>query len=171
VSAANPSFQALALASAASRRYRHRSMTHAKALAFTTERFDYTSDLPATANAGNRFYGKDVAEFLTAQLTAHGMPAVFLDEDWGWLVTGQRGSEPVFQIAIHNLSEHREGGRPGANRWGLFVEEFEMRKRLGLFTTQSEVPLSPRLAEAVRAAIVAAGATPESWDEGAGEAG
>ena len=146
-------------------------MTQAKALAFTSDRFDYTSDLPATANAGNRFYGKDVAEFLAAQLTAQGMPAVFMDEDWGWLVTGERGTEPVFQIATHNLSEHREGGRRGANRWGLFVEEFETRKRLGLFTTQSEVPVSARLASAVRAAIAAAGAHPESWDESVEEGG
>lgn len=39
-------------------------MSLARTLQFSTERFDYRSSLPQEANAGNRFYGRDVSEFL-----------------------------------------------------------------------------------------------------------
>ena len=86
---------------------------------FASDRFDYQSNLPADYNAGNRFYGKDVAEFLVSALATKELKADFLDEDWGWLVFSLRGSAPEFEVAIYNLSEHNEGGRPGANQWGL----------------------------------------------------
>ena len=39
---------------------------HAVWFAFTSDRFDHSSDLPPEANAGNRFYGRDVASFIAA---------------------------------------------------------------------------------------------------------
>jgi hypothetical protein len=134
-------------------------------LAFTSERFDYRSELPADANAGNRFYGRDLAAYLAAQLTQAGLPASFADEDWGWLVFAQRGSGADFDIAVYNLSEHREGGRPGANRWGLWVRQHASRKVMGLFSKRENVAVSAPLEEAVRQAITAAGAVAEPWDE------
>lgn len=134
-------------------------------LAFTTERFDYRSELPPEANAGNRFYGKDLAEYLARQLTLERLPASFTDEDWGWLVFAQRGSANDFDIAVYNLSEHREGGRPGANRWGLWIRQYEGRKVMGLFHKREPVAVSPALEAALRHAITAAGGVPEPWDE------
>lgn len=87
---------------------------------FKSERFDYTSELPAEYNAGNRFYGRDVAEYLVRQFNEQGLAAHCLDEDWGWLVFSARGASPAFEVAIYNLAEHGEGGRPGIGEWGLW---------------------------------------------------
>lgn len=101
-------------------------------LRFQSNRFDFTSELPADCNAGNRFYGGDVAEFLAKELTARGFRADFLDEDWGWFVFHARGSGHDFEIAIYNLAEHGEGGRPDVNEWGLWIRAYERGKTLGL---------------------------------------
>jgi hypothetical protein len=37
---------------------------HAGRFVFTSARFDHTGELPPEANAGNRFYGRDVAGFI-----------------------------------------------------------------------------------------------------------
>jgi hypothetical protein len=63
---------------------------HAVWFAFTSDRFDHSSELPPEANAGNRFYGRDVASFVTAGLTERGLDASFFDEDWGWQAHGRR---------------------------------------------------------------------------------
>ena len=57
---------------------------HAVWFAFTSDRFDHSSDLPPKAIAGNRFYGRDVASFITAGLSERGLDASFFDEDSGW---------------------------------------------------------------------------------------
>jgi hypothetical protein len=137
-----------------------------KSIAFQTEQFDYTSDLPDEYNAGNRFYGRDVAAYLAHELTTHGFPADFLDEDWGWLVSEANDAASPFQVAIYNLSEHREGGRPGANEWGLWVRAFERKKVLGLFSKNVEVTVPPTLEAAVVGAIQALGANPTEWKDG-----
>jgi hypothetical protein len=137
-------------------------------LAFSSERFEYRSELPDTANAGNRFYGRDLATWLAAQLTQAGLAAAFADEDWGWLVFAPGGSGADFDIAVYNLSEHREGGRPGASRWGLWVRQYESRKVMGLFNKRTTVAVSPALEAAVRQAIAAAGSAAQPWDEAEG---
>ncbi len=63
---------------------------HAVWFAFTSDRFDHSSDLPPEANAGNRFYGRDVASFITAGLSERGLDASFFDEDWGWQAHAKR---------------------------------------------------------------------------------
>ena len=109
-------------------------MDTSRALSFESERFDYTSDLPAEYNAGSRFYGKDVAEFIADGLSARGFSADYLDEDWGWLVFATRDAAADFEVAVYNLSDHREGGRPGAHRWGLWIRQHERKKVLGAFS-------------------------------------
>lgn len=133
-------------------------------LQFTSDRFDFQSDLPEEANAGNRFYGKDLAEHLVAALGSARLAGVTLEEDWGWMVASARGASPLFSIAIYNLNDHGEGGRPGAPRWGLTIEEQAEQKKLGLFTTRVAVPVSAALRTAVEQAIAAAGGTPAPWD-------
>jgi hypothetical protein len=138
-------------------------MPLSRAVQFTSERFDYKSELPADWNAGNRFYGRDVAEFLVSALATKKLCAEFLDEDWGWLVFSARGSAPEFEVAIYNLSEHSEGGRPGTNQWGLWMRAYERRKILGLLPKRVEVAVPALVHNAIEQALSATGATPEPW--------
>ncbi|HSO08104.1 MAG TPA: hypothetical protein VLW45_12755 [Pelomicrobium sp.] len=137
-------------------------------LRFQSDRFDFTSELPEDYNADNRFYGKDVAEFLAKELIARGFPADYLDEDWGWLVFSARGSEHNFEVAIYNLAEHGEGGRPGVNQWGLWIRAYEQVKTLGFIKRNKEVEVPGNLEAAIRAALESIGATPVPWDDGPG---
>lgn len=142
-------------------------MSLSTSLRFVSERFDYRSELPAEYNAGNRFYGKDVAEFLVAQLEPRGFAADFLDEDWGWLVTGAQGPT-VFEVAIYNLAEHGEGGRPGVGEWGLWMRSHERTKVLGFLSKRTDVAVPPALVAAIEDAVRAAGAEPMPWQDGPG---
>jgi hypothetical protein len=96
---------------------------------FTSDRFDHTSELPPDSNAGNRFYGRDVAEFITAGLTEHGLDASFIDEDWGWQAHAKRADDTVLEISIfHNPDEV-----PGAeNDWALMVRSLSKERILGI---------------------------------------
>jgi hypothetical protein len=135
---------------------------------FKSERFDYTSELPEEYNAGNRFYGRDVAEHLVGKLNEQGLASDYLDEDWGWLVFSQRGASPEFEIAIYNLAEHGEGSRPGVGEWGLWIRSYERRKLLGLLPKRTAITVPPGLLSAVEAAIRAVGAEPAPWRDGPG---
>jgi hypothetical protein len=137
---------------------------------FKTELFDYQSQLPEEYNAGNRFYGRDVAEFLAQKLTEQDHSSDFLDEDWGWLIFGKQHASPEFEIGVYNLSEHGEGGKAGAPDWGLWVRAYERRKVLGLLTRRSQVPVPHKLLTAVQAAVRATGAEPSRWEDGPGDA-
>lgn len=141
-------------------------MTLSNAIRFRSERFDFRSELPDDFNAGNRFYGRDLAEYLSQQLSSQGLPAEFLDEDWGWQVFATRECPHNFLVSIYNLSEHREGGRPGVGEWGLWVQAFTTRKLLGLFSRQVEVAVPPEISLAVATAIAATGAQVKTWDDG-----
>jgi hypothetical protein len=141
-------------------------MPLSQSVQFTSERFDYSSELPTDYNAGNRFYGKDVAEFISAELTRSGLQTHFLDEDWGWLIFSLRGTTPEFEVAIYNLSEHSEGGRPGTNQWRLWVRSYERRKLFGLLPKKTEVAVPPRIVNAIAQAVSAAGAVPQPCKDG-----
>lgn len=137
---------------------------------FKSERFDYKSELPQEYNAGNRFYGRDVAEFLAGQLTEQGLGSDCIDEDWGWLVFSQRGASPEYEVAIYNLAEHGEGGQPGVGEWGLWVRAYERKKLLGVFAKRTVIKVPALLLSAVQAAVRAAGAEPAPWQDGPGDA-
>lgn len=143
-------------------------MPNSLSLRFASERFDYRSELPETFNAGNRFYGRDVAEWLAQGLTTAGIAATFFDEDWGWLVTAALGAQAPFEIAVYNLAEHGEGGRPGVGEWGLWVKAYERRKWLGILAKNVEVPVSGRLDGAVRSVFGEAGIALDTWPDGPG---
>jgi hypothetical protein len=76
---------------------------HAVWFAFTSDRFDHSSELPHEANAGNRFYGRDVAELISAGLAKRGLEASFFDEDWGWQTHGEPRPRAVEQ-RVHEMS-------------------------------------------------------------------
>jgi len=143
-------------------------MSDALCLRFASERFDYRSELPETCNAGNRFYGRDVAEWLAGGLGAAGVPATFFDEDWGWLVTTTPGSDVPFEIAIYNLAEHGEGGRPGVGEWGVRVKAYARRKWLGILTKHVDVVVPGALESAIRGVFAEAGIALDPWADGPG---
>jgi hypothetical protein len=95
-----------------------------RVISFKTEQFEFKSNLPDEYNAGNRFYGRDAAEYFAEKLSAGGFAAECLDEDWGWLILGQAAPATHFEIAVYNINEHGEGGRPGAPEWGLWLRAF-----------------------------------------------
>jgi len=96
---------------------------HAASFAFTSDRFDHTSELPPEANAGNRFYGRDVAEFIRGGLAARGLDASFLDEDWGWQVHAARADHSVLEVSIYHES---------SNEWQLMVRLLRKERKLGI---------------------------------------
>jgi hypothetical protein len=85
-----------------------------------SDRFDHASELPPDANAGNGFYGRDVATFIAEGLAARRYTSGFLDEDWGWFVRARSRSGTKLEISIyHNIDED-----PAAtDSWTLNVEE------------------------------------------------
>jgi hypothetical protein len=96
---------------------------------FTSDRFDHTSELPPDANAGNRFYGRDIAEFITAGLDERGLDASFIDEDWGWQAHAKRPDETVLEISIY----HNPDEAPGAeDEWALMVRSLRKQRLLGI---------------------------------------
>jgi hypothetical protein len=112
---------------------------HAAWFAFTSDRFDHDSELPPDANAGNRFYGRDVAEFLAAGLTAQGLDASFLDEDWGWQVHATRASNQVLEISIYH---NPEDDPATADDWELMLRSLRKERVLGLLSRFRETPVA-----------------------------
>jgi len=143
-------------------------MNRGLSLRFDSERFDYSSTLPEDFNAGNRFYGRDVAEFLASELGQRGFETSFLDEDWGWLVSGRNADALRFEVAIYNLADHGEGNRPGIGAWGLWVRAYRVGKLLGFLPRTTEIAVPSELETAVGTAIRAAGAEPQAWTDGPG---
>jgi hypothetical protein len=87
---------------------------------FTSDAFDHTSDLPPDSNAGNRFYGRDVAEFIADGLAAREYTSEFLDEDWGWFVRARPATGMTLEIAVYyNIDEDSAA----ADTWMLCLEE------------------------------------------------
>jgi len=145
-------------------------MTLSAKICFKSEKFDYQSELPDEYNAGNRFYGKDLAEFLATRLTELGFAADYLDEDWGWLVSSVKGTSPEFEVAVYNLAEHGEGGKPGVGEWGLWIHSYERTKLLGLLPRRTKVQVPAQVLEAARAAVESIGAQAQPWRKGPGDA-
>jgi hypothetical protein len=145
-------------------------MTLSASISFKSERFDYKSELREDINAGNRFYGKDVAEFIVEKLNLVNLRADFLDEDWGWLIFSQKGQAPIFEVAVYNLAEHEGANARGIPEWGLSIRAYESRKLLGLLPKRHEILVPPDLLNAIESAVRAAGAVPEQWDDGHSDA-
>ena len=90
---------------------------------FSTGRFDVVSVLPDEYNAGNRFYGKDVAEFLCFGLGAHGFEGDFLDEDWGWLVLASDPGGAHVEICVYHWADDTSP----EGLWRLRVASYVMK--------------------------------------------
>ena len=98
-------------------------------LAFTSDRFDHSSDLPPEANAGNRFYGRDVASFITAGLSKRGLDASFFDEDWGWQAHAKRSDEAILEISVYHNPEENPATE---DDWALMLRSLHKERKLGI---------------------------------------
>jgi hypothetical protein len=103
---------------------------HAAWFAFTSDRFDHSSELPPEANAGNRFYGHDVASFVATGLTERGLDASFLDEDWGWQAHAKRPDGSVLEISIYH--DNPDEDPAGEDDWALMVRSLRKERKLGI---------------------------------------
>ena len=102
---------------------------HAAWFTFTSDRFDHSSELPPDANAGNRFYGRDVASFVAEGLSKRGLEASFLDEDWGWQAHAKRPDGSVLEISIYHNPDEDPAEE---NDWALMVRSLRKERRLGI---------------------------------------
>jgi hypothetical protein len=121
---------------------------HAVWLEFTSDRFDHTSQLPEEANAGNRFYGRDVAEFIVAGLGERGFDASFVDEDWGWQVHVARDGGAMFEISIYH---NPDDDHAREDDWALMLRSLRKERALGMFNRFREVPVDDGQASALEA--------------------
>ena len=102
---------------------------HAASFEFTSDRFDHSSDLPPEANAGNRFYGRDVASFITDGLAGRGLDASFFDEDWGWQAHAKRPGGSMLEISIY----HNPDQDPASEDvWALMLRLLRKERKLGI---------------------------------------
>ena len=102
---------------------------HAAWFAFTSDRFDHSSDLPPEANAGNRFYGRDVASFITDGLAKRGFDASFFDEDWGWQAHAKRPEGSILEISIYHNPEEDPATE---DAWVLMLRSLHKERKLGM---------------------------------------
>jgi hypothetical protein len=133
---------------------------HAVWFAFTSDRFDHLSELPPEANAGNRFYGRDVASFISAGLAERGFDASFFDEDWGWQAHARRPSGLVLEISIYHSPDQN---RATEDDWALMLRSLHKERRLGiarLRETEVDAEAVSTLEDLFRAAGVALRRTP-----------
>ena len=127
---------------------------HAASFAFTSDRFDHSSDLPPDANAGNRLYGRDVADFVAAGLGEQGLDASFFDEDWGWQVHAKRPDGSVLEISIyHNIDED-----PATeDDWELMLRLLVKGRALGIVPRFREIEVDAQAIAALEDAFGEAG--------------
>jgi hypothetical protein len=106
---------------------------------FTANRFDH-SQLPSRDNGRNRFYGRDVAEFVSAGLNAKGMESRVFEEDFGWMVHAPLPDDGVFEVAVYH---NPEAGPATGSQWALLVRSVSKEKWLGVVPRVKERELDP----------------------------
>ncbi len=133
---------------------------HAAWFAFTSDRFDHSSDLPPEANAGNRFYGRDVASFVTDGLVERGLEASYFDEDWGWQAHAKRPDGSILEISIY----HNPDEDPATDdAWALMLRSLRKERKLGitrLRETEIDAEVIAPLEDVFRQAGIALRRTP-----------
>jgi hypothetical protein len=114
-------------------------------LRFRSETFNYQHPIREDSNAGNQFYGEDVAEFLKTELSKSGFQCTVIDEDWGWLVIGKDGAHKIYDICIYNEDDEGDvgGRRKGTNIWNIAVLTFQPKKLLWLVTMRKKLAPDP----------------------------
>jgi hypothetical protein len=115
-------------------------------ITFTSDQFKRSGPLPQHINAGNQFYGQDLAQFFCQKLPQ--WPLDYLDEDWGWLVFTTRDALP--QDECHEICIYPEG-EPSAHgaMWKLILMSKQQVPYLWVFkhwvSTTYHTPLAQEL--------------------------
>jgi hypothetical protein len=118
---------------------------------FSSDKFDYSGDIPEDANAGNKFYGRDVAEYLCTQLNGAQLELDFHDEDWGWMVLGKAQPNFLVEMCIYNQDQSTDPSiRAGTNAWNVLVTMYAKGKILGFFPTNTKIPCATWLIEKLK---------------------
>jgi len=127
---------------------------HAVSFELTSDRFDHSSELPPEANAGNRFYGRDVAELVSDGLAARGYEASFLDEDWGWQAHGRRPDGSVLEVSVYHNPEEDPAAE---DDWALMVRLLRKERFLGVLSRFVETEVDPEAIAALEDVFRAVG--------------
>jgi hypothetical protein len=114
---------------------------------FTTEAFDYRSELSDEYNSGNQLYGKDVAEYLCTALEKFGVLGDIIDEDWGWLILAHEKTDTTIEICIYNWEADDSSA---SNQWRLRVTSYVHDRYLYFFRKSRNVQNSSNLVSALR---------------------
>lgn len=115
-----------------------------------SDRFDHTSELPEESNAGNRFYGKDLAEYLCNGFRPFGIDAGFMDEDWGWLVEGRTEGGSHVEMGVYDGAAPTEPPTSTPHLWRLSLRMLVQQKWLMFFTRWVETPADPAVLDALK---------------------
>jgi hypothetical protein len=125
---------------------------HAAGFAFTSDRFDHDSELPPDVNAGNRFYGRDVAEFVSTGLAARGFDTSFFDEDWGWQAHAARADGTVLEISVYH---NPEDDQAAPDEWALMLRSLRKERAFAVLSrfreTEVDADASSALEDVFRA--------------------
>jgi hypothetical protein len=135
-------------------------------LHWTTEQFDYRAEIPEEHNAGNRFFGRDLAAFLSERLRGDDLQTDFVDEDWGWLVLGKSASGQFVEVAIYNLGDDGSEPRKGSSAWGLWIRMFEKRPWLLLLRKNTEIACQEWFLDRLKGIENAAAIKSAPWVDG-----
>jgi hypothetical protein len=143
---------------------------------FVSDWFKQSGPLPARSNAGNQFYGEDLAKWICETLPAWKLG--YMDEDWGWLVFSTHEHRPADErhsICVYAFS--CLGPAYDFGQWMLMVHsEFRHpwfryfhRWRKGCFDARLGADLIQALQQLgvrnLQAAYVTFDAAGNAWDE------
>lgn len=112
---------------------------------FSTDKFKLTGSLPAEVNAGNQFFGEDLARMICEALPTWQLD--YMDEDWGWLVSSTRESLPAAErnsIGVYAFPTENQPNDHG--QWMLMVEAEYLRPWLKFFSRWRKGRFNDRLA-------------------------
>ncbi|CAN5160318.1 hypothetical protein BH11PLA2_BH11PLA2_43210 [soil metagenome] len=126
-------------------------------LEFTTDRFKLTGPLPDDNNAGNQFYGEDLAKWLCETLPAWKLD--HMDEDWGWLVFTTKDYMPADQrhsICVYAYPAENQGASDHGHWMLSILCEYKV-KWLGLLKRWKHGPYHSDLAKEVIAGLESLG--------------
>ncbi len=136
-------------------------MAKAYGIQFYSDRFDQTSELPKTINAGNRFYGSDLANYIKNRLSLTAFEVI--DEDWGWLVTGNMdGMRVDYGISDWHEINEQFGGTPDGipknkANWCIIISTYRTSRFLGVVPYSKQVDCPEHIGQSLTSILTSEG--------------
>jgi hypothetical protein len=133
-------------------------------LRFRTEAFDYKGPIREDANAGNKFYGEDMALALETYVKPHTTHIVCIDEDWGWYLDFAQTDGRITEVGVYNeaVADGPAEGN-GTNEWALRFQQYVPGKRFGFIPKKEKVDPSPELRGLLEGFVRQHGGTVLEW--------